>query len=153
MIRWILPFLLLVFYSNALVAQPRPLPDDSYPQEPRYPEEPPRGPEVPYSLGNGEAERFGNRRTDFYPRSDLNRLVRLRLVGLDNTIEIKEVRLIFADYREERVEFGLNGELKPGNMRGTLLGGRRIYAIEVTATASYLWKKPGGYRVEVTAVR
>lgn len=153
MIQWTIPLLFLVFFSNVLLAQPRPLPDESYPQDPHYPEEPPRDVEVPYSLGSGETERFGSTMTDFYPHRDLTRLVRLRLVGLGNAIEIKEVRIIFADLREERVEFSLRGELKPGSVRGALLGGRRIYAVIVTAASSYVWKRPGGYRVEVTAIR
>lgn len=152
MTKWILPFLLLLCFANTSAAQPRPLPDDQYPQDP-YPGDPPRGVEVPYSLGSGDSERFSAKTSDFYPRSDLSRLVRLRLTGLTNTIEVKEVRIVYADYNEERTEPSLEGELKPGQMRVIIMRGRPIYRIEVTATSSYLWKKPGGYQVDVSALR
>lgn len=154
MSRWTLPFFLLFFLSFGLRGEelPRPLPDDPYPREPA-PEEPPRGVEIPYSLGSGETGRFGSRTSQFFPRSDLNRVIRLRLIGLRNTIEVKEIKLLFADNSEERNELTLVGDLKPGEVREAFLAGRSLYRIEVVASASFFWKKPGSYRVDITAVR
>lgn len=132
---------------------PLPLPDDSYPGEPFPVPPPPPKQEVLYSLGSGAAGRFGSQTQDFYPRADLNRLVRIRFVGAKNNIEINEVRILYADYGDERSESRLTGELKSGGMREVVTNGRPVYRIAVTASPSYFWKKPGLYRLDVTAQR
>lgn len=154
MTKWIFLFLTVFSFANSFAAQelPRPLPDESYPQEP-YPGEPPRGVEIPYSLGSGQSGRWGNATYQFFPRADLNRLVKIRLVGFQNNIEIKEVRLLYADNSSERYERTLPGDLRVGGIREAYLDGRRILRIEVTASASNFWKKAGGYRVDISAVR
>lgn len=156
MIKWMILLFTVFSFSTSFAAQelPRPLPDDPYPQEP-YPGEPPPPPrqvEVPYTLGSGETGRFGARTYQFFPRADLNRVTKIRLVGSRNNIEIKEVRILYAD-NSGRFERTLPGDLHSGRIREAYLDGRRIYRIEVTASASYFWKKPGGYRVDITAVR
>lgn len=132
---------------------PLPLPDDPYPGEPYPVPPPPPKQEVLYSLGSGATPRFGSQTYDFYPRADLNRLVRIRLVGSKNNIEIKEVRILYADYGDERSDSRLAGELKSGGIKEVVTNGRPVYRIAVTASSSYFWKKSGSYRVDVTAQR
>lgn len=160
--KWILIFLTItsLFATTSVQAQqdlPLPLPDEPYPGEPNpNPTPPPKPPprqEIPYSLGGGDTGRFRTRTFDFFPRSDLNRIVRVRLVGTRNNIEIKEVTIQYADYSGERPEFRLPGELKSGGIRETALDGRPIYRIQVKAANSHFWKKPGGFRLDVIAVR
>lgn len=160
--KWMILFLTVFSLSQSFAADnlPRPLPDDPYPQEPYPGEPPPSRPEPPpprqeilYSIGIGETGRFGARTYQFFPRQDLNRVTKIRLVGARNNIEIKEVRIIYADNSGERYERSLPGDLNAGGVREAYLDGRRIYRIEITASSSYFWKKPGSYRVDITAVR
>ncbi|AHZ86451.1 hypothetical protein AB1A81_05630 [Bdellovibrio bacteriovorus] len=153
--KWLI-LILTIFALSTGVANdglPVPLPDDPYPGEP-YPVPPPAPPkDVPYSLGGGETGRFGTRTFDFFPRYDLNRIKRIRLVGLRNNLEIVEVHIQYADSSAERREYRLEGELKSSGVREAALDGRPIYRISVKASPSYFWKKPGGFRVDVIAVK
>ncbi|UXR65054.1 hypothetical protein EZJ49_02165 [Bdellovibrio bacteriovorus] len=159
--KWILILLTAtsLFATGSVQAQPMPLPDEPYPGEPNPspnpppPVKPPPRQEIPYSLGGGDTGRFRTRTFDFFPRFDLNRIVRIRLVGTRNNIEIKEVLIQYADYSGERQEFRLPGELKSGGIRETVLDGRAVYRIQIKAANSHFWKKPGGFRVDVIAVR
>lgn len=149
--KGVLSFLIIFSLFAGAEELPQPLPDDSYP--PTDPGNPPREVEIPYTIGSGDTDRFSDKTYNFYPRLDLARVVRLRLVGLNNPIEIKEVKILYVDSRDERNELTLTGELKPGQAVQAFLEGRRIFRIQVTAIASVFWKKPGGYRVDIIAVR
>lgn len=166
--KWIVLLLMLFSFSLTVANEelPRPLPDESYPGEP-YPVPPPSDPpkppppkpsppkkEIPYTLGSGETARMGSRTFEFYPRVDLNRVVRIRLVGVRNNLEIDEVTIQYSDYYGgERNDLRLPGELKSGGTRESVLDGRPVYRIRIKASASYFWKKPGGFRVDVISVR
>lgn len=155
--RYLSYFLLVAFLGATEGSQaqfgPQPLPDDAYPQEPNPGEPPPPiGAEIPYSLGGGEVPRTGFVTQPFYPRGDLNRIVKVRLIGSANNIDIREFRIVAADGRV-RLEQSLLGELPLGAVREIYLDGRSLQRIEVTGTSLNLFKKPGKYRVDVTAVR
>jgi|GEM_PF-1915056 len=150
MSRWLVLLFALFIFSQPLLAQPRPLPDDPYPSEP-YPGEPPHRTEVLYSIGFGKTGRFGTQTYQFFARSDLRHVTRLRLVGSRNGIEIKKVRLVYADYSGDRIDPMLSGDLRAGGVLETFLDGRPLSRIEVTASSSYFWKKPGSYRVDIWA--
>ncbi|MBV2167488.1 MAG: hypothetical protein KUL82_02165 [Bdellovibrio sp.] len=154
MTKWFVLLLTVFSLSQVGAAQelPRPLPDDPYPREP-YPGEPPRGVEYPYSVGSGDVGRFAAKTYQFFPRTDLNRLIKIRVVGLKNKIVINEVKLVYLDNGSERSELMLPGDLHVGSFRETYLDGRAIYRIDINASSSNIFKKPGGYRVDVTAVR
>nr|BFD62346.1 hypothetical protein BdHM001_10270 [Bdellovibrio sp. HM001] len=160
--KWILVLFAVISLFATLGAQaqqdlPLPLPDEPYPGEPSpNPNPPPKPPprqEIPYSLGGGDTGRFRTRTFDFFPRVDLNRIVRIRLVGTRNNIEIKDVVIQYADGTGEWPEQRLPGELKSGGVRETWLNGRPVYRIQIKASNSHFWKKPGGFRVDVIAVR
>lgn len=155
--RYFSCFLLVAFLGVMEVSQaqsgPLPLPDDAYPQDPNHGEQPPPvGTEIPYSLGGGEVQRTGFVTQPFYPRGDLARIIKIRLIGTANNIDIREFRIIAADGRM-RLEQSLLGELPLGAVREIYLDGRSLQRIEVTGTSLNLFKKPGKYRVDVTAVR
>ena len=139
---------------------PRPTPPPTspgnpppYPGNPPFPNPPPPvGSEYNYSIGTGELGRFKTRDYTFFPRQDLNRITRLRLVGLRNEIEIKEVTIRYVDGYEELV-YMLTGDLGAGRIKESWASGRPIHSIKVRASANGIFKKPGGFRVDVTAVR
>lgn len=142
---------------------PRPTPPPTnpgnppeYPGNPGYPPSPnpppPVGKEYNYSIGSGELGRFKTREYTFFPRQDLNRITRIRLVGYRNEIEIKEVTVRYVDGYEERV-YMLTGDLGAGRIKESWASGRAIHSIKVRASANGIFKKPGGFRVDVTAVK
>lgn len=163
--KWLV-LLATVFCMQATFADlPQPLPDDpgqqnpqpppqqppQYPpnQPPQQPLPPPTGTPTRYSLGSGQLTRFKEREFVFYPTTGMNRLARISLTGMGNTIEIKEVRIQYADYFDERMDYMLPGDLGNGNTRTSSLDARPIYKITVKASAKYFWKKAGGFRVDV----
>lgn len=143
-------FSILIFLHSG-AAPLRPLPDDLYPRDPDIGERP-RDEEVIYTLGSGKTERFSEIVSSFSPKYELSRLVRLRLVGVDRPIKIKEVRIFYTDNAEETRKPILEGELNPGEIRWVSLSGRPVSRIEVLAS-SFFWKRSGAFRVDVTAVR
>ncbi len=143
-------FFICALFTQNLLAQPLPLPED--PQQP-VPPPPPRNDQLTYTLGTQEADRFQGRFTDFYPRSELSHLVSLRVTSLDNSIEIKQVRIIYDDRNEVFDSLALRGRLDRGQTRGIFLSGRPIYSIEVMAVVGSVFKKAGTYRIEATARR
>lgn len=143
MLKSLFIVLISLFLNVAVLAQPRPLPDE--------PGEIP-GAEVTYTLGLGATERFSQTHFDFYPRQDLSRAIGLRLVGLSSTVDIKAVIIVYADYNEQRSEVTLEGDIKAGTSKGTFLGGRPIHHIEIRAATPF-WRKPGQYRVDLTSLR
>ncbi|WP_374029905.1 hypothetical protein [Bdellovibrio bacteriovorus] len=155
MLKWILLVFTVLSLSHGIAGAqglPRPLPDDPYPQIPPEQEPPPRV-EVPYTLGGGETGRFTGKSHDFYPRANLNQVLKLRIVGGRENIQIKEVRIWYADYGGEISERSLEGDLRSGRAREVYLGGRPVYRISIKASPIYFWKKPGSFRVDIVAVR
>jgi hypothetical protein len=171
--KWIV-LLLTVFsltYSHAEEDLPLPLPEDPghqnpgpRPPPPPYPSpedpgQPPQQPQPPsgasrdYSLGAGDTGRFKERTFIFYPNSLWRRVTRIALTGTRNNVKIKSVDIMYADYPDTRFEYNLVGELGAGSTRNAYLEGRPITAIRITATNKYFWKKPGGFRVDVTAYK
>ncbi|WP_413557905.1 hypothetical protein [Bdellovibrio sp. HCB209] len=170
--KWIV-LVLTVFslsFSYAEEDLPMPLPDDPghsdpAPQPPQnpYPEDPgsqppqqpqpPSGPSRDYGLGAGDTGRFKERTFTFYPNSTWNKVTRIQLQGTRNNVKIKSVEVFYADYPGSRYEYNLMGELTAGTTRLSFLDGRPITAIKVVASNKYFWKKPGGFRVDVTAYR
>lgn len=133
---------------------PQPLPDDPGQQLPTPPpSQPPSGTPIRYSLGVGDLSRFQETEFTFYPQIGLSKLVRLSLTGGGNNLEIKEVRIQYADTVEERLDYVLPGELKVGATRTISMNARPIYRIIVTAATAHFWKKPGSFRVDVAAYR
>lgn len=132
---------------------PLPLPDEAYPEDPNPNPAPPPRQEVMYTLGQAATDRFGSRTFEFYPRADLSKIVRIRLVGTRNNLEIKDVRIKYADNWGDRRDLQLPGDLKSGGVRLGYYEGRSVFRLEITASASYFWKKPGGFRVDVVAER
>lgn len=134
---------------------PRPLPDDSYPSDPTpYPEPPPPPPrevQTPYSIGWGETARFGTQNYTFSPRKNLNRVVRVTVVGIRNANEIKSIRIQYADKKGPKDLYQLRGKINPGETRAAILDGRPIKKIEVVAAGSYFWRMSGSFRVDVVA--
>ncbi|QDK37115.1 hypothetical protein [Bdellovibrio sp. NC01] len=163
MTKWFV-FLVTVLSLNTSFAWndlPQPLPEEPGtqlpqppPQQPNQPPQPPpTGEQVRYSLGSADLTRFKEREFTFYPQAGLNRLARLSLTCGRNNIEIKEVRIQYADYFDERLDYVLPGDLDSGHTRTTGLDGRPIYKITVKAHAKYFWKKPGNFRVDVAAYK
>ncbi|QLY24409.1 hypothetical protein [Bdellovibrio sp. KM01] len=132
--------------------QPPPYPAPEDPQPPQYPQ-PPQGQSRDYSLGAGDTGRFKERTFTFYPNSSWRRVTRVGLTGTRNNVKIKSVDIMYADYPDTRFEYNLVGELVAGSSRNAYLEGRPISAIRITATNKYFWKKPGGFRVDVTAYK
>lgn len=161
MVKWLFIFLIFFSASSGFSQLPRPLPDDPHqggppPEQPspRPPDElPPPTEQIPYSLGTGETGRFMAKSNQFFLRYDLNRLTQIRLVGLENDIDIKEVVILYADYTGEEKEHTLPGTLKEGWSRVAQLSGRPIHSIEIVANSAKFWKKKGHYRVDVIAVK
>ncbi|NUN05699.1 MAG: hypothetical protein HUU57_08050 [Bdellovibrio sp.] len=165
-------FCLFFSFSSVAGAQgvPSPLPDDSYPDpgtpppsspgnpgNPNYPpphpgEPPPWGNEIPYTLGTGQTDKSGSRTFAFFPRRDLSRIIKIRLVGFTNNIEIEQVRIVAMDGSYAFVT-PMNGRLGAGSMREVYINGRALNRIEIKASPSYFWKNPGSFRVDVTAIR
>ncbi len=158
MLKWIV-FLVTALSINSSFAWndlPQPLPEEPGQQQPTPPppqQPPPSSEAVRYSLGTADLTRFKEREFTFYPQVALNRLARLSLTGGRNNIEIKEVRIQYADYLDERLDYVLPGELRSSETRTISLDARPIYRIKVKASASYFWKKPGNFRVDVAAYR
>ncbi len=168
--KWIVLFLTVfsLAYTHAEEDLPMPLPDEPghqdpspqpspypYPEDPQPPPQqpPPSGPERSYSLGVGDTGRFKERTFTFYPNSTWRRVTRIALTGTRNNVKIKSVDIMYADYPDTRFEYNLVGELVAGSTRNAYLEGRPITAIRITATNKYFWKKPGGFRVDVTAYK
>lgn len=152
MIKVFFFFSMFLFLSNGFANNelPRPLPDDSYPSDPYpypYPEQ-----ETPYAMGSVETARFGTKTHNFSPRKNLNRIVRLSVVGVSNKNEIKSIRLHYADKTGSRNLFELTGKIGPGEFRDAYLDGRPIKKVEVVASGSHFWRKSGSFRIEVTAL-
>lgn len=162
-------FLLVLTSVAGAQVTPSPLPDDSYPDpgappprspgpgDPNYPppypgEPPPWGNEIPYTLGTGQTDKSGPRTFAFFPRRDLSRIIKIRLVGFTNNIEIEQVRIIAMDGSHAFVT-PMNGRLGAGTMREVYINGRALNRIEVSASPSYFWKNPGSFRLDVTAIR
>lgn len=169
--KWI-ALILTVFslsFSHAEQDLPQPLPDEPgheqpTPQPPPYPSpedpgQPPQQPQPPsgepreYSLGAGDTGRFKERTFTFYPNSTWRRITRVGLTGTRNNVKIKSVDILYADYPDTRFEYNLVGDLVAGMNRQAYLDGRPITAIRITASNKYFWKKPGGFRVDVTAYK
>lgn len=163
MTRWMILLSTLLFVSTTwasdfydeVQATPRPLPDAPYEPGPDDPirSEPPREEFIPYTLGTGDTGRFGSKDSEFYPRFDLARVVSLRLVGSRNEIDVKEVKVLYADNMVERSLYTLQGNLRSGAMKEIALDGRPIYRIDISAKSERFWKKLGSYRVDIIAVR
>ena len=68
-------------------------------------------------------------------------------------MQVREVRVKYADNGEERYDYYLPGELKARSSRTTIMYGRPVSRVIVIASAGYFWKKPGSFRLDVTAVR
>lgn len=168
--KWILLFVAVLVFSiseNFAQAQqtyqdlPLPLPNEpgqpgqpGQPQpSPEQPPQPPSGTPLRYTLGSASLSRFKEGEFSFYPRADLNKLARLSLTAGGNNIVIKEVRIQYADYFDERLDYILPGDLKSGNTRTSTMSNRPVYKITVKASAAYFWKKPGNFRVDAAAYR
>lgn len=136
-------------FTQAVFAQPLPLPDD--PQQPAPP--PPHNDHYTYILGVQAVDRFRGRFVDFYPRQGLSQFVQLRVVGLDHPIDIKQVRIVYDFSNEVFDALALRGRLSQGQSRGIILSGRPIYRVEVIAMAGSVFKKAGNYQVEVSVRR
>lgn len=172
--KWIV-LLLTVFTlsrSFAEVDLPLPLPDEPghsqpepYPPGPNNPEpypspapqppeqqpQPPSGPSTNYSMGVGDTGRFMERTFTFYPSNGWMRITRISLRGTRNNIKIKSAIIRYTDYSSDRYEYNLTGELKAGGSMQALLDGRSVMSVEIVAANKYFWKKPGAFRVDVTA--
>lgn len=147
--KWILP-LILFFAVNSIIGSvsaglPLPLPDD--------PNEQPPVDEVIYSVGSTYVDRFGDDTRVYYPRKGQARLVRLRLLGMRNNINVKAVRLYFSNPSSVREVYELEGTLGSSEVVDALLNGQVATKIEVIAGPAYFWKKPGGYRLDVGAIK
>ncbi|MDG0817809.1 hypothetical protein [Bdellovibrio svalbardensis] len=155
MLKWIVLLITALSLNTSFAWNdlPQPLPEDPGQQQPVPPPQPPSGVPVRYSLGTAELSRFKESEFTFYPQVGLNKLARLSLTAGRNNIEIKEVRIQYADYMDERLDYVLPGDLKSGNTRTISMDARPIYRIKVKAIASYFWKKPGNFRVDVAAYR
>lgn len=155
----------LVFSLQSFSAPdlPLPLPDDPGdsnpvpppPERAPTPPAPPKNPpvtEVPYTIGTGMAERFGERVYYFNPRYDLSSLKTLKIVGVGNKVRIESVTAYISELGEREIT-NLNGDLSPGSSRSVNLQGRSVLRITVTVSAAYFWKKPGGFRVDGLALQ
>ncbi|MNK07457.1 hypothetical protein D3C87_253710 [compost metagenome] len=155
---WAVPDLPLPLPDEPPEHQDPPYPPTNPPAPPVPPPPPERPPapapieEIPYSLGSGSTDRFGEKTYYFNPRYDLSNLKTIRIVGRRNKIRIESVRVYFLDIGEREIT-SLRGDLSPGSARVYKLQGRPVGRITVTASASYFWKKPGGFRVDVVALR
>jgi hypothetical protein len=170
--KWIILLLTVCTLSNVHAEEdlPMPLPDEpghEYPEpnpnpiprpaprpEPEQPAPPapPLGRPQTYSLGVGDTGRFRERQITFYPSSAYTRVNRITLTGVRNNVKIKSVRIYYADaWGGPSEDYSLIGELKAGNTIQAYYDSRPIISIEVTATNKYFWKKPGSFRVDVTA--
>ncbi|MEK2688067.1 hypothetical protein [Bdellovibrio sp. GT3] len=180
--KWIVLFLTVFTFSFSHAEQdlPMPLPDDppgqEWPEEPEQPEQPqppaPRPPQQPpqnpqppqkpqppsnevreYSLGAGDTGRFKERAFIFYPNSTWRHVSNISLTGTRNNVKIKEVIITYADYGDSRYETQLEGELIAGSRRTAYIQTRPIASIRIVASNKYFWKKPGGFRVDVSAYK
>jgi len=166
--RWFLLLVTMFTFSMsqaALEDLPLPLPDDPpgssqpdpYPTPTPTPEPAPTPVPTPspkpesYSVGAGDTGRFKEREFTFYPRSDWNRITYVRILGVQNKIKIKSVLIRYADNMNSELGANLSGNLQTGGILQTWLQGRPIYSITVVAQNKYFWKKPGGFRIDVTA--
>lgn len=129
---------------------PTPTPTPSPSPKPEPPR-PPSGPSNNYSVGAGDTGRFKEREFTFYPRSDWNRITYVRILGVQNKIKIKSVLIRYSDNMNSELGANLSGDLQAGGILQTWLQGRPIYSITVVAQNKYFWKKPGSFRVDVTA--
>lgn len=166
--RWFLVFLTTFIFSIAFAIDelPQPLPDDPPgtsqpdpgpaptpqppPQQPEPPQ-PPSGPANNYSIGEGDIGRFKEREFTFFPRTNWNLVTYVRITGTKNNIKIKSVYIRYADFMSSGFENNLVGDLHAGGILQTWLQGRPIYSITVVAQNKHFWKKPGSFRVDVTA--
>jgi hypothetical protein len=141
--------LALLFSLGAAAAElwdlPKPLPDD-----PNAPQPPPP---IAYSLGSGDTPRFGDSQFSFYPRNDMNRVLKMRITGFGNNITIKNFQITYYDIGSPMEEQLFEGTLGPGQVKEIVVPARQIYGISVTAAAGYFWKKPGSFQVDVLATR
>ncbi|MBO9666220.1 MAG: hypothetical protein J7501_05350 [Bdellovibrio sp.] len=165
--KWIILLLTVCTLTHAYAEEdlPMPLPDEpghQYPEpnpaprptprpEPEQPA-PPSGQTMTYTLGVGDTGRFKERQIFFYPSSAWTRVNRITLTGVRNNVKIKSVRIYYADaWGGPSEDYSLIGDLKVGTTLQAYYDSRPISSIEVTATNKYFWKKPGGFRVDVTA--
>lgn len=166
--KWFLVLLTTFIFTKGFAVNelPLPLPDDPpgasqpdptpTPTPPPAPQPaptpaPPSGPANNYSVGDGDTGRFKEREFTFYPRADWNRVTYVRISGTNNYVKIKSVYIRYADYLNSGFENNLVGDLQAGGILQTWLQGRPIYSITVVAQNKHFWKKPGSFRVDVTA--
>ncbi|XGC81810.1 hypothetical protein ACES2L_04855 [Bdellovibrio bacteriovorus] len=160
MAQWLLVLLFLFSATPSYSQLPRPLPDNPSEGDPYPPAPPAPAPRPPddktrpkerysYSLGEGDTGRFKARRNVFYTRPDFNQVTQIRIVGLRNNIDIKQVFVHYADYSAVVPDEVLPGELKEGYTRVAVFNGRPVHSIEVVASASKFWKKLGNFRVDI----
>ena len=147
MIRLIAFFIFVFAYP-----QIRPLPDRDYPSNP-YPPIPPEQIEVEYLLGGDEPGRFREKTSLFYPPADLRRVQILKITGMENTLEIRRVRIIYTDGAEESEGANLIGDLTPESFKQVLLTGEALYRVEITTASKYFWQSPGSFVVGIVSRR
>ena len=141
-------FIVVIVTAVSFAGLPLPLPDD-----PNEPPPPPPPNERYYSLGSVQLDRFAESHKTFSLKNGQNRLTRLRLIGFRNNINVKSVRLYSTNPNGVRELWELEGTLGASQMLEVPLNGVQVSRIEIIATPSFFWKKPGGYRLEAAALK
>jgi hypothetical protein len=137
-------------YLNDLNEGPLPLPDDPAdpPSEPNQP--PPPGRPQSFTLGTGQATRFGARSYTFYPY--IPKLISLRVIAGKSNIEVKHVWVTYTDTMKTVEISQLRGELSRSRAREVRMSGRAIFRVDIEVSASSFWRQPGYFQMDGTSL-
>jgi hypothetical protein len=136
-------------YLNDLDEGPLPLPDE--PPAPGDPAEPPPpGAPESFTLGTGQAARFGTRSYTFYPYS--SKLISLRVIASKSNIEVKHVWVTYLGTNQTVEISQLRGELSRSRAKEVRMNGRGVFRVDIEVAASSFWRQPGYFVMGGTSI-
>ncbi|MNK99414.1 hypothetical protein D3C87_1198070 [compost metagenome] len=137
-------------YLNDFEEGPLPLPDDPpAPGDPPNEPVPPGGPQS-FTLGTGQATRFGSRSYSFYPH--ISKMISLRVIAGKTNIEVKHVWVTYTDTMRTVEISQLRGELSRSRAKEVRMSGRAVFRVDIEVSASSFWRQPGYFHMSGTSL-
>ncbi|AHI05356.1 hypothetical protein BDW_04240 [Bdellovibrio bacteriovorus W] len=134
--------------------EPRPRPRPPAPTPPPPEERVPAEPEyIAYSFGVTDLGAYGSKAYQFMLHPSIGQLVEIKLLGTEDNVDIKEVRIYSSNVYLVRNVSSLAGNLRYGEIKTAKLEGAMISRIEIVASASSFWKRPGSFRLDITTMK
>lgn len=136
--------------------EPRPSPTPPLPAPPTTPpeERAPVEPEISsYSFGVTDLGAYGSKHYQFMLHSAIGQLIEIKLLGTEDNVDIKEVRIFSSNVYLVRNISALAGNLRYREIKTAKIDPSMISRIEVVASASSFWKRPGSFRLDITTMK